>query len=229
MKISVIVLGYNNKELTLDCLNSLMVQDYPIYEIVYVDNNSSDGVVLAIHQKFPFVKTIRLFENRLYAGGMNVGIMRSEGDIFLCLNNDTNLDRSCIREICAYMQDKQIGCANPKIITDGSDKSISKLKCFGLIPYTVSEGEPDYANGCAMILNRKALAEVGLFDMSLGMYFEDVDLSLRMKKAGYKIGFISKAIVWHKGGASVKKIPWKTKWYVNRNRLKMLFRYGGRK
>lgn len=241
-KISVIILGFNNKQITLDCIGSIMASDYPIHEIIYVDNNSSDGSGEAVKNRFPTVKIISAYKNLLYASGMNAGITFSTGDIIFCLNNDTIIHKSCIREIALAMQDQTIGCANTKILRAGTNKldmSICRLGFMGIFPYSIDYGledigqcdnlTPDYATGCAMILRKKALDKVGLFNDKFGMYWEDVDLSFRIKNAGYQVAFIPKAVVWHKGGVTVKTVPWKTKWYMNKNRVKILLKYGGRK
>ena len=236
-KISVVVLGYNHKDITLECLNSIMASDYPIYEIIFVDNGSSDGSADGVHKRFPTVRIISLMPNRLFAGGMNAGIRRATGDIIFCLNNDTIIHKSCIREICLAMQDKTIGCANTKILRYGTnrhDMSICKMGFMGIMPYSVDYDKedvgqcdnliPDYATGTAMVLRKEALFEVGIFDEGFGLFWEDVDLSFRIKKAGYRIAFIPKAIVWHRGGHTLRKYFWKTKWYINKNRIKMLWR-----
>ncbi len=247
-KISVVVLGYKQGWMTIACIKSIFESVIPwAYEVIYVANGTKESeeeslVRQAFDYNTPNFKVVSLVENRLFAGGMNAGIIKARGEIIFCLNNDTIIDKNCLKEVCIAMQDEAIGCANTKILRYGTNKldmSVCKLKLFNLIPYSVDYGVgdlgqvdkliPDYATGCAIAFNTEALAKVGLFDESYGMYWEDVDLSFRMKRAGYKIGFIPKAIVWHRGGASVKKIPWKTRWYINKNRIKFFLKCGGRK
>jgi len=239
--ISVVVLGYNEKEMTIRCLESVINAEGMLSDLIYVDNGSIDGSSEVIKSRFPGLRLVQIPKNIHYAGGMNAGIRHSTGDIIFCLNNDTIIDKNCIDEIKIAMQDESIGCANTKILKFGTkflDMSICKLKYFNLIPYSVDYGfidwgqcdnlTPDYANGCAMVLRREALNKVGLFDESYRLYWEDVDLSFRIKKAGYRIGFIPKAVVWHEGGKTTKKSPWEAKWYSNKNRIRFFLKYWGK-
>lgn len=242
-KISVVVLGYNNYDITCECIESVIKASwFSTVEIIYVDNGSRDWSYDLTRLKFKGIDCVKIDKNVLYGGGMNAGIIKSHSEIILCLNNDTVIDKNCLVEIVEYMKNDSIGCANTKILrykTNKHDMSICKLKCANLIPYSVDYDKedtgqcdtmvPDYANGCALVLRREALSTVGLFNKKYDLYWEDVDLSFRIKRAGYRIGFIPKAVVWHKGGYTTKKTPFNSRWKINKNRIKFLLDYRGRK
>lgn len=234
--------------MTLDCLNSVVASKHPANEIIYVDNGSKDNSVDLIHQKLPTIKIIPISENIGFGSALNYGLGRVKNEIIFLLNNDTVIDKDCIKEILLDMQDKTIGCANTKILIGDTnqDLSVNKLGGFlGIFPYGVScnylNAFPDFATGTAMILRKEALEKVKMvkylkgeyadaikfptfFDETFGWYWEDIDLSLRIKKAGYNIGIIRGAIVRHKCGSTLKGNSLKAKWYINKNRIKFLWR-----
>lgn len=246
IKISIVILNYNGYEITKECIDSILQNSYEAYEIILVDNASKDGSRERLEKKYwpdKVNQIIALPENVLYAGGMNAGIRISVGDIIICLCNDTVVHRDWLREIALAMRDPTIGCANPKIlkcpanpylIHQRLDMSIEKIGILGLT-YSMHYSEfdkgqcdnltPDYASGCAMVLRRSVLDKVGLFDESFGMFWEDVDLSLRIKRIGYRVAFIPRALLWHRGGESVKKVNFfKVKWHTTKNRIKGLIK-----
>lgn len=244
MRISVIVLGYNHKDITIECLNSVVNSHYPDYEVIYVDNNSDFDVNREIGLRFPLVKIVRLAKNYLFAKGMNEGIKRANGKILFLLGNDTTISNKCLKEIDLYMRDKSIGCANAKMLNSGAswkrlNTSINRSGFMNIFPHTEHFGEidigqcddliGDYACGGAMVLRTSVLDDVGIFDEQFPYFWQDMDLSFRIKKAGYKIGFIPKALVWHRGGYTSKQMPWRAKWDMNKGRLRMLLKWGGRK
>lgn len=237
-KISVITLGYNHKQVTLECLHSLKASDYPIHQIIYVDNNSSDGAVVAVKNAFSDVQIVSNDKNLLFAAGMNSGFRVATGDIIFCLGNDTIVHKDCIKEISLAMQDKSIGCANAKMLrygTNNLDTSINRLGFMGVVCYTVDYGKedkgqcdnliPEYVCGGAMVVRKAVLEEVGLYDELFPLFWQDVDLSLRIKKAGYKLGFIPKAVVWHRGGYTSRTMNWRAKLDINTGRVKLFLKY----
>lgn len=238
-RISVVVLGYNNKDITIECIESLYESTAPVFEILYIDNGSNDGAEYAVESLFPTVRVIALPRNLMYTKGMNAGILRTSGDLIMLLTNDTVVDSECMKEIIFAMRDTRIGCVTPKLLRYGTNKldmAVCKLGFMGMVPYSVGYGDEDngqcdrlaidYASGCAMVLRASVLQKVGILDEGFPLFWSDVDLSLRIKKAGYRIEMVPRAKVWHRGGASVKKAPsFKVKCDINSGRVKMLVNY----
>jgi GT2 family glycosyltransferase len=202
--ISIIVVDYNGKEVTEACLASIRASDYTDYELIVIDNYGT---------------------GRGYGAGCNLGIKQVRGDIIICINNDVEVSPDWLTHIAKAMTNAEIGVANPSIFHPGSLRAhgiINKIGWFGLT-YEVREGTPDYANGACMILRKKVLDKVGLFDESYHMYGEDSDLSLRIRKAGYKCVVIPDAWVWHRGGSSVNRMNWfKVKWWLMQSRWRKI-------
>ena len=198
--ISVIVIDYDGKDVTRACKASILESSYKDYELIVINNYGT---------------------GRGYGAGCNLGIKQAKGDIIICMNNDVEVHPDWLKYIDEGMKDKDIGVANPSIFHYGTMKhhaTINKIGWFGYT-YEVQSGTPDYANGACMILRREALDKVGVFDESIHMYGEDSDLSLRIRKAGYKCAVIPDAWVWHRGGSSVNRMNWfKVKWWVVRSK-----------
>jgi len=162
----------------------------------------------------------------------------------IILNNDTEVDKAWLKEIAFAMQDQHVGAAQPKILIHGT--SPAKIEYVGgsldRLGYAhgIGHGEVDknqydnledifYAAGTAMILRKKTLEEVGLFDEKFEMHWEDVDLSWRIRLNGQRTILIPKAIVYHKGSRTMSKFIKKESvaWHVRKNRIAGLIKNYG--
>jgi len=225
-KVVVIVLNWNGKKDTFECLQSLKHLDYPNYEIIVVDNASTDGSQKFIRKNFPEITLIENERNLGFGGGLNVGIeeARNRGaNYVLCLNNDVVVDRNFLKELVKvgelsdkigglcpmeyyYIEPDRINCA-------GGMVGLVRDKVFG--HGELDRGQFDKVRetwllcGPAMMLKLKALSDVGLFDTSYFYGPEDKDMALRLIKKGYKIVFVPHAKLWHKrrGATSGKITP----------------------
>jgi hypothetical protein len=173
-----------------------------------------------------------------FAGGNNMGIKSSNGDYIVFLNNDTEVDRNWLRELVRAIRfDPVIGAAQSKLLSIYDRKTINC--CGGLMDrygwtHKLGNGETDYgqhdhreifyAMGAAMIVKRSVLDRVGVFDSDFGMYFEDVDLSWRIRLGGYKVVFAPKSIVLHIGGATVKGQSTTSEFFNLRNMITTLLK-----
>jgi len=218
----VIIVHLNGKTLLAECLNSLRKVDYPPYEVIVVDNGSSDGSRDFLRASYPGVKLIENATNLGFGGGNNLGIRYALGknpDYLLLLNNDTLVDPSFLRELIAVAEeDPKIGIAGPKIYYDARPEKIwfagGAVNLFaGLIRHRgirkMDRGqydeieEVDYITGCCLLIKREVITHLGTFDPIYDpAYYEDVDLCLRAKSAGYRVVFVPRAKVWHKISAS---------------------------
>lgn len=237
--ISVIILNYNGKGFVEDCVDSVLKSDYQKLEVIIVDNASTDNSLAMIEEKFCSdrrIKIIRNKKNLLFTGGNNMGIKEAEGEFIVILNNDTVVRKSWLREIVSAMQDPTIGAAQPKIYIydtnplkiDYCGGSLDKYGyASGLGCQEIDTGQCDnvkdifYAGGTAMILRKRALDEVGLFDEKFGMHWEDTDLSWRIRLKGYRIALIPKSIVYHKGSRTMTKFAERpdVAWHIRKNRI----------
>lgn len=238
-KVVIVILNWNQAEDTLDCLYSLQQIDYPNYEIVVVDNHSTDQSIDLIRSRFPQVSILIQGENLGCAGGRNVGVkfgLSRNAEYILFLDNDTEVDGGFLNNLISAAKGNSI-CAifGPKIYY--TEEPLRIWSAGGLIDWKTGEttsignGEldsPGYSDsrdvdfiaGCAMLVRSELFNLVGLFDEDYFIYFEETDWCCRARRAGYKCMFVPNSRVWHKeskslGGASS---PGKT-YYLTRNQF----------
>jgi len=233
-EISVVIVNYNGVRLLTDCLDSLRLQTFRDFEVIFVDNASSDESVVFVTDNYPEVKVIVNSENLGYGGGNNTGIISSKGKYVALLNNDTRVDARWLDRLhAAAEKDRAIGmCASkilnyyhPEIIDntglliyrDGIARGRGRLeKDAG--QYALEE-EVFFPSGCAGLYRREMLDEIGLFDEDFFLYVDDVDIGLRARMAGWKCLYVPDAVVYHKYSATTEPYSPLKAYLVERNRI----------
>jgi len=221
----VVILNWNRKDDTIECVSSLMGVDYPNFRIVVVDNGSDDGSVEALKAKFPALEVIVNDGNLGYAVGNNIGIghaLQQGADYVFLLNNDTVVHQHLVAELVKVGEaDPRAGVLVPKIYFYGSTSRIwSAGPKRRIVSITLGRGnsiygkqrEVKYATGCAMLVKKEVFKEVGIFDPVYFIYQEDNDFSKRVREGSYKIIYVPTAEMWHKVSASTQGDSW-TRWY----------------
>jgi len=221
-KIAVVVLNWNGRADTLDCLESLKAVDYPNWDVLVVDNGSEDDSVEAIRKNHPEIPIIETGKNLGFAGGNNRGIqeaLRRDAEFVLVLNNDTvvasDLLRRLARSAAEYPDAAALG---PTIYYSGDpgrvwyagarwrrDKAAFEHIGQGGVESGVELArvrETEYVCGCAMFLRASALRQVGLFDPTFFLLFEETDWCFRARQSGYRSLVVPDARVWHKVSGS---------------------------
>ncbi len=221
-KVVAVVLTWNGRDLTLDCLRSLEAIATPNVRVMVVDNASSDGTVDAVRARYGDRVDVMVNPSNLgFAAGNNAGIRRSLDDgarFVLLLNNDTTVAPDFIDELLVAMQESNtIGIAAPKIYYSmpanriwyaGGEISLWKGTARHLGIREIDSGQHDrprdvgYASGCALFARREVFERVGLLDESYRAYFEDADLCMRAARASFRIRYVPSAKVWHRISAS---------------------------
>ena len=234
--ISVIIVNYNGREHLPDCLESLARQKYPSLEIIVVDNGSTDDSLPFIEAHHPTVRILPLGENLGFSVANNRGIAAAEGDWFFLLNNDTVLTPTCLRELVRVgVGQDRVAAVVPKMRfwtlpafingignrvgpqSWGSDNFIGYLD---LGQFDEVREVPSACFGAAL-LSRKAVEAVGPLDPAYFLYYEDADWSYRARSQGYRILAAPRAVLYHKFGASVRRLSDELKLtLVVRNRLR---------
>ena len=235
MDISVVIVSWNTRELTLQCLDSLADTGGLQTEIIVVDNASHDGSPDSIETLFPKVRIIRNPCNLGFSGANNIGIRQSMGDYICLVNSDVVVLRGCLSNMYHYMEAHPgIGLLGPKILWPdartvqrscmgyptiwnmlcralGMDALFPQLKIFGgfLMPHWRHNNvrEVDVINGCFWMVRRSAMNVVGLLDENFFMYAEDIDWCKRFKDQGWRVVFYPGAEAIHYGGASSAAMP----------------------
>jgi len=216
--ISIIIVNYNGRKWLKDCLESLEKQTYKKFEIILVDNASSDNSVAYVKKHFPKVTIVQNKSNRGFAGGNNDGLKAAKGDYILLLNNDTWSPPDFLEDfIKAFDEYPKAGCVQSKMVLL---KDTSKLDLVGsywtnssfLYYYgfgkdadlpQYNKAMPFFTNkGASVMIPRKVIDKIGLFDDDFWLYYEETDFCHRVWLAGYECWYWPKAIVHHAGGGT---------------------------
>ena len=227
-KVSIIIVNYNGKELLQKCLDSLLKVNYNNFEIILVDNNSTDGSVEFITKNYPSLIIIKLDSNKGFAEPNNVAAKISKGKYLLFLNNDTVVTPNFISEMVKVMEtDKKIAiCQSLLLKPDGSiDSSGDFIDNLGVVYNSKTKideiREVSSARGASMLVRSDIFEKLDGFDQKFFVTFEDVDLCWRSWILGYRVLIIPTSIVYHEGGITIKKIKSEIAFHGFKNQLAM--------
>jgi GT2 family glycosyltransferase len=208
--LSVIVVNHNGQKYLNKCLSSLADQCADDFEVIIVDNGSTDGSEKNIKSWLPDSKLIKLHINKGYSGALNEGIRYAKGDYILALNNDTVLDRHFIASIRLPMEaDVSVGmCASKMLLPDGRINSTGICLSRSGAAWDRGMFQPDEGQfdqpgevfgpcGGAALYRREMLDEIGYFDEDFFLYMEDVDVAFRGRLAGWQCVYVPQAVVLH--------------------------------
>jgi len=232
-----VVLNYRRPGDTIDCVRSLRRSEGLKPIIIVVDNGSDDGSAECIAESFPDVHLIRNRSNLGYAGGNNVGIreaLKRGAEYLLVINNDCTIAADALGRMVRAAGARGADIVSPKVY-DFFRPDIIQYAGYRNIHLLgqglpIGEGEKDEgqyekeaemnaAPGCAMLLSRRLLESVGLFDELFFAYSEELDLCRRAINAGYRILFVPSAHVWHKKAATLSPRSPDYTYYLTRGRL----------
>lgn len=230
--ISIVIVSYNTKKLLLQCLNSIYRNSTKFnFEVIVIDNNSSDGSQDSVRREFPQVTLIENKANVGFAKANNQGIAISKGRYFLLLNPDTEVLPHSIDLIVEFMdKDSRAAVVGPKLlntnrtIQESHHRFPSSNQEFMentfldnlLYPFIkrresksswVYNGafEVDWVTGACLAIRREVVDEIGVFDGNFFLYYEEVDFCYRAKQRGWKVFFLPESEVIHYRGQSTKK------------------------
>lgn len=226
-KVFLIILQYNNSKDTIRCLDSILKTQYLNSEVILIDNasssehleNSENYLKNQIQKKISLaqskVKKCHLIKNESnlgYAGGNNKGIryaINHGADYIFILNNDITIGSKTLGDLIeAGISDNKAGILAPVTkegdgINYGGKINWLKSQLKNLKKY---DSSPDYIQGSALLIKKRVVEKIGLFDEKYFLYFEDADYSLRAREAGYKLLIIPWAVISHEVSASTKKL-----------------------
>jgi len=236
-EISIITINYNGIKDTCELIESLPLEDDSL-EVIVVDNASKEDEATIIEQRYPQVKVIRSKENLGFAGGNNLGIQVARGKYFFFINNDTLLrpQTSDLRLLINRLESSpKIGAVCPKIRFSWGDNPIqfagyTPLSKITMRNHAIGCGESDkgqydtahptpYAHGAAMMVKREVIEKVGFMPECYFLYYEELDWSMMIRRAGYDIWYEPAMTVYHKESQTTgQQSPLRT-YYITRNRL----------
>lgn len=230
--LSVIILSYNTKDLLRDCLRFVFASKLNHYnvQVIVVDNASVDDSVQMVKKEFPQVELIQSEKNLGFSGGNNLGLKKVVGRYILFLNSDTEVVSEAFVEMISFMdKNPKVGASTPKALLFsgkmdpdchrgfptpwasicyffGLERLFPKSKIFGQYHKFYLDldkiHEIDAGFGTFMFVRKEALEKVGNWDESYFFYGEDLDFFYRIKKAGWRVMFYPKVLLYHHKGAS---------------------------
>jgi len=224
LKVSFVVLNWNKWHETVECLESIFISDYPTFEVIVVDNGSTNDSVKELRSRFKSIIVIETGDNLGFAGGCNVGIecaLKNNSDYIFLLNNDAIIEKGALTDMINLANsDTKIGIVSPKIYFFNNSLSMPKIWYGGanlnlklgrtsMAGYKKFEtGQFDatrvvnFVSGCAMLVRSEVIRNVGMFDIEFFNIFEDADFCTRVSTKGYKLVYYPSAVVHHKESAS---------------------------
>lgn len=208
-QIFVIVLNFNNKDTILSCLKHIYASQYSNYQVVVVDNASSDGSLEQVKKHFSRAHFIVSGKNLGFACGMNLGIRyaleKGADEVFL-VNSDAYIQKETLKTLSFWRKKRGPGIYSPKILTPNGSTwfSLGTIDWFRLraihkktIRRQSSSYESEYVPGCSMLISKEVFKNIGLFDERFFLYYEDVDLCFRARSKGFGVYVISDTSVIH--------------------------------
>ena len=236
-RVSVIILNWNGRDYLAACLPSLLRQTYPNFEVVVVDNGSTDGSGAFVEQQFPQARLIGNDRNLGFAAANNQAIRATQGEFVALLNNDTVADPRWLEALLAAAADPAVGMVATQMRLahrpDRIDSAGVAIDRAG-IAWGVDGGAPVAAapptavtetfgaSGGAALYRRAMLDDNGLFDEAFFAYLEDVDLAWRAQWAGWRALYAPGAVVTHHHSATGNRIPHFKSRLLGRNKLWLL-------
>lgn len=228
--VSVIIVNYNGREFIGECIDAVLASNYSNFEIIVVDNASIDNSFAYLKKRYGKNRKVKIIssDTQLYfAGGSNLGAKKASGDLLFFLNSDTVIEQNCIDKLVKFSLNQNSNLIQPKILMYNKKNTIDntggKLTLYG-VGYGRGHGEKiagqydqdckiDFVNGTAFMINRDFFYLLGSFDERFRFFYEDVDLSLRARQVGGESWYCHSAVIYHQGGASLKRTmsTWKIK------------------
>ncbi len=216
MLISIIIVNWNRIDDMRETLKSLESQTYRNYEIVVVDNGSTDGSENKLPLEFPKIHLISLDENLGCEEGFNIGMENSNGDIFFYLDSDASLDNDVLEKTAKeFLENKNLGILDPRIINPHSSQIINEPKYWP---------KKNHFTGCAAAIRRSVIDEIGMRPSEYFIYTSEPDICLRTINAGFEIKHFSSIVAYHRESPT-KRLSKKFFYYFTRNGLWLIWKF----
>lgn len=224
-KLAIVLVNWNSFELTRDTLLSLQKTNYQQYDCIVVDNGSVDDSAQQLAAAFPAMILLKAGENKGFTGGNNIGMqfaLDKGYEYIMMLNNDVEVDENFLAPLIEKLDaDQNIAAVQPLIyfhhnknLVWNAGSTYNTLLGICTTP-NYNQNDPkhalvgkskkiDWITGCAMMLRASVLQQIGLLKEGFFIYYEDVDLSFRIKEAGYGLAYVPNSIIYHIAGMSHK-------------------------
>lgn len=221
--VSVSIVNYNGKKFLPDFFASLYQQTYKNFEVIFVDNNSSDDSIEYVKKNYPQVKIIKNTDNSGYAEGNNIGFRNARGEYILIMNNDTILADDLIEKMLrAFEEIPNLGTVQPMVRLMNDRQHLDACGSFwtntgfnyhyGIYKDAAhplyTQSFPVYGvKGMCMMVPRTVIEKIGLFDSDFWCYFEETDFCHRLWLAGYECWYYPQTFIFHHMGGTSSSRP----------------------
>lgn len=218
-RVSVVIPTWNGAALLPVALDALRAQRFEPFEVVVVDNGSTDGTAALLRASYPEVRLIALSENRGFAAAVNAGIAATDAPYVALLNNDAEAEpgwlEALVRALDAH---PDAGAAASRVLRRGDPSRLDSAgDTFGVLGYSIGHGDLDgplyrrpgwvpSACAAAALYRRSALEDVGPLDERFFAYLEDLDLGLRLLLRGWRTRYVPEAVALHEGSATASRM-----------------------
>jgi len=242
VRVGIVIVNYNGGKYQNDCMKSLYEMDCTGFEVIVVDNASTDDSIARLKAEYPAVHVLECSENEGVARGNNIGIAycrKLNLEYTLLMNNDVELDRNMLTQLLAHADENTVTV--PKIYYYSPSDTLwyaggqfvwnkGGAQHYGLLEKDNGAYDElknvEYASTCCMLLHNSIFDRVGMIDEKLFMYYDDADLCVKLNDAGIAIRYVPAARMWHKvssstGGEHSKLCVY----YQNRNQLYFMHKY----
>lgn len=216
-KVAAVVVNYNGKDVTMQAIESLRRMTYPNFDLVVLDNASTDGSPEALAHTFPDLLQVRVEVNRGSSSGYAAGFrwaFEHGYDYVLLLNNDVEVEPDLLTELVKTAEsDPRVGCVGPKCYFHGDRQrlwsaggilrfreSITRERGYGEIDHGQYDRDVDvdYVNGCAILIRRAAAEAAGMWDDLFYICVDDADFCTRVKRQGFRCVYAHRAVLYHR-------------------------------
>lgn len=229
-KVSVIIVNYNGSHHLVNCLDSLKATDYPSFDLILVDNSSTDNSLQIVEDGFPDCKVIRFKENMGFSIANNIAAKGADGEYLAFLNNDTKVTPSWLTELVKVIEaEPTIAIAQSSLLKFAGDIDSNGdfITRFGRTYNSKKNGFKDpreilSARGAAMIIRKSTFEELGGFDEDYFVSFEDVEIGWRAWIVGYKVVLVPSSVVYHEGGSTLSTMSSMITFHGLKNQLSLV-------
>ncbi len=252
-KLSISIVHHQGLQMLRDCLRSIFENaDDLQFEVIVVDNVSTDGAVEMMANEFPQVRVIRNTERHGFGHNQNTGIEACSGEYIFVYNDDTLLHKNALTILCRFLDENpKVGLVGPKLVNADGSLQMSCYKFPAPLRYVWENlllsaafpdstifgdyrkwqhdtvREVDFVIGAAMLVRKTVVDQVGLFDERFFMYSEETDWQMRIKEAGWQIMLCPESVVTHLGGQSSEDAKDKQFCEFNRSSVKLIYKHYG--
>lgn len=227
-RVSAVIVTYNSAAVVASCLRSLG----GVREVVVVDNNSADSTIETVRAAMPRARIIASADNLGYGAAANIGFQQASGEFALLINPDAALRPQAIERLVAAADRYENAAVLAPVLVD-SRTQIQRSHNASLMerdsmarkrsdPVPEGDVSAGFLSGAVLLLRKCALQSAGGFDPAIFLYYEDDDLSLRMRRAGFGLVLVADAVAEHIGGASLPwtlGAQWRANWHMGWSRL----------